>query len=103
MFSNISSTGPRKRQSIHGDVWPSGRGSGDWKTSRLTICCIQVVPTLGAVAIITSPSRGLYEAHRRLSQVKSRTTLVGSRLSMLAFLAVRPQCSTYDRGAAPPQ
>jgi hypothetical protein len=35
-----------------------GRGSGDWKTSRLTMHCIQVVPHLGWAAMTMSSVRG---------------------------------------------
>lgn len=58
MSATIASTGGR-RKSIQGEVFWISFGAGDWKTSRLAICCVQVVPHLGAVAMTMSPARGL--------------------------------------------
>ncbi len=86
MEAITASTGGR-RKSIQGEVVWMSRGPGSWNTSRLAICCVQVVPHLGAVAMTMSPARGLNRAQRRLSVVQLRTSFFGALISMRPFPA----------------
>jgi hypothetical protein len=58
-LGKTSSEKPRKRASIHGERSGIARAPPSWKTREATICCVQVAPHLGAVAITMSSGRGV--------------------------------------------